>query len=104
MWVLSAIYLAAGCSTVKELIESLAGIRDNRTDMHMYIWREKVHGPWEWQLALNNKSIKEEERKEIIQTYYKFMILRDPMERILSAYKSKVRMLFYCSTWTSKLR
>ena len=86
-------FLAAGCSTVKALIESLAGVLGNKTgssDTDMYVWREKVHGPWERNLSLFNNSLKPAEIELILSSYYKFMILRDPVERLLSAYKNKV--------------
>ena len=84
------LFLAAGCTTVKTLVESLAGVLHNRTgssDTAMYEWRETVHGPWERKLSLLSNSLNQ---TEILSSYYKFMILRDPVERILSAYKSKV--------------
>ena len=74
-------------------MESLAGNLRNRTgssETDMYIWRENVHGLWERQLSLQSNSLKQEEREKILQSYYKFMILRDPVERLLSAYKNKV--------------
>ena len=84
-------FSAAGCTTVKTLVESLAGVLHNRTgssNAAMYIWRENVHGPWERKLSL--LSLNQNETELILSSYYKFMILRDPVERILSAYKSKV--------------
>ena len=42
----------------------------------------------------------ETEREEVLRTHFKFMILRDPTERMLSAYKDKVAstllVLFIC--------
>lgn len=35
----------------------------------------------------------ETEREEVIKTYYKFMIYRNPVERLLSAYRDKVERL-----------
>lgn len=83
------LFLAAGCTTVKSLLEFLAGVIPNGTISNdMYKWRGNVHGPWERKLSL--LSLNQNVTELILSSYYKFMILRDPVERILSAYKSKV--------------
>ena len=85
------LFLVAGCTTVKSLLEFLAGVIPNGTIYNdMYKWRGNVHGPWERKLSLLFNSPNQNEIELILSSYYKFMILRDPVERILSAYKSKV--------------
>ena len=54
--------------------------------------RRQIHGKVSKEVSLAN--ISEEERTQVLQTHFKFMILRDPVERMLSAYKDKVGVSF----------
>ena len=36
-----------------------------------------------------------EERLDMLKNFYKFTVVRDPIERILSAYKDKVFLIFW---------
>ena len=40
------------------------------------------------------ENISQEERDQLLETHLKFMVLRDPVERMLSAYKDKVSVSF----------
>ena len=72
-----------GCTSLKPVIETLSGVAEpNATG------RKQIHGKVSKQVSLAN--ISEEERQQVLLTHFKFMILRDPVERMLSAYKDKV--------------
>ena len=75
----------AGCTSFKPVLEYLNGlIEANQT-----FRRPDIHGPNTKKILLQRLS--QPEREKRLKTYYKFMILRDPLERMMSGYKDKVR-------------
>ncbi|CAH3178842.1 unnamed protein product, partial [Porites lobata] len=65
-----------GTSTWKKVFAELRGLRRN----------VKVH---RWNLWKRLYQYSEEERNIRLQTYFKFLFVRDPLKRLLSAYKNK---------------
>ena len=72
------------------MIERLSGAIElpeaNATELE----RRVIHGRNTKKVAL--ESLTQEERERVLHTHFKFMVLRDPVERMLSAYKDKVRL------------
>ena len=87
---LQTFLLIAGCTSLKPVFEYLHGlIQANQT-----FDRHDIHGKNTHKTLLYRLPKSERERR--LNTYYKFMILRDPLERMMSGYKDKVRRL---SVW-----
>ncbi|XP_028407469.1 carbohydrate sulfotransferase 14-like isoform X2 [Dendronephthya gigantea] len=48
---------------------------------------------------LSDKKYSEEQRQQMLTNFYKFMIVRDPLERLLSAWKEKLKGQIVASLW-----
>ena len=74
----------SGCTSFKPVLEYLNGL----VEANQTLRRPDIHGPNSRKILL--KTLSQPERERRLKTYYKFMILRDPLERMMSAYKDKV--------------
>ena len=77
-----------GCTSLKPVIEKLSGVIDTPASNLTELERHVIHGKNTKRVSL--EALAQEERDQVLQTHFKFMILRDPVERMLSAYKDKV--------------
>ena len=78
------IIFVAGCTSFKPVLEYFNGL----VEANQTLRRPDIHGPNTKKTLLRRLSQPERERR--LNTYYKFMILRDPLERMMSGYKDKV--------------
>ena len=81
---------AVGCTTTKLMMEIMNGEFPANISAQSLV-KEDVHkySRYESSLLLH---LPVAERQKRIKTYYKFVVLRDPIVRILSAYIDKVSM------------
>ena len=70
------------------MIERLSGRIDLPVSNSSELERRVIHGENTQKVSVASLTL--EERQQVLQTHFKFMILRDPVERLLSAYKDKV--------------
>ena len=78
---------AVGCTALKTTMKVLNGeLPANQTKLNRHAVHRKLD---------SNKliMISEKEREWRLKTYFKFMFVRDPIERMLSAYFNKVSYL-----------
>ena len=77
-------FLVVGCTVLKQLIMTLRGIfKPGENPLH-YSIHVKYYA------TLLSKVVNPSERERKLKEYFKFMFLRDPMERLLSGYIDKV--------------
>lgn len=79
---------SVGCTSLKPVIEGLSGAIELPVANSAELDRRVIHGKNTKKVAL--ESLAREERDQVLHTHFKFMVLRDPVERMLSAYKDKV--------------
>jgi hypothetical protein len=75
-----------GCTSLKPVFEYLHGL----IDANQTLDRHDIHGANTHKTLLSRLSRAEREKR--LKTYYKIMILRDPLERMMSAYKDKLEV------------
>ena len=78
---------------MKPVIEKLSGVIDVPASNLTELERRVIHGKNTKKVSL--EALAPDERDQVLQTHFKFMILRDPVERMLSAYKDKVGVSMY---------
>ena len=72
-----------GCTNLKHMFEVLKGVFKANESVPHY----KIHGN---HLKIMMYMLSASEKKRRLNEYYKFMILRDPTERVLSSFIDKV--------------
>ena len=85
---MSCFFPPVGCTSLKPVIEGLSGMIDLPVSNSSELERRVIHGKNTRKVSV--ESLTQEEREQVLQSHFKFMILRDPVERMLSAYKDKV--------------
>jgi chondroitin 4-sulfotransferase 11 len=74
-----------GCTTMKKLFMVMANLYPSfeKADIATHVHREDKL------LRLGDKGFTDEQRNYMLKDFYKFMIVRDPFERLVSAYRNK---------------
>lgn len=71
-----------GCSNMKKIFLVMNGLYPSIKKVNIHVMNYEL-------LRLDNKKFTEKQRKDMLKNFYKFMIVRDPFERLVSAYRNK---------------
>lgn len=87
MWkfILNIINIQVACTNWKRILMILAG-KWNDTDV-LSIPANLSHSPG---MFRNLSSVSKEDRDKMLENYHKMIIVRNPFERLLSAYRNKL--------------
>ena len=75
---------------MRRFLFALQGIIPQESITWKKVSEDKYLGPGVQKASFLNKSLTDEERLYKIKTYYKFMFVRNPLERLLSAFLNKL--------------
>ena len=73
-----------GCSNIKRILLVMQGTYES-------IDTAIPHTSNDSELRLTNEKFSNEQRQYMLKHFYKFMIVRDPLERLVSAYRNKLQ-------------
>ncbi|CAB4002915.1 carbohydrate sulfotransferase 14 [Paramuricea clavata] len=71
-----------GCSNMKRIFVVMEGLYPSVEKVNIHIMNQEI-------VRLDNKKFTTEQQKYMLKNFYKFMIVRDPFERLVSAYRNK---------------
>ena len=89
------VVLQAGCTNLRRLIFIVQGLIPEETAKMDTISEQVYLAPAIRKASFINLSLTEREKAEKLKTYYKFMMVRNPLERLLSSYRDKIEPLLY---------
>jgi hypothetical protein len=71
-----------GCSNLKRIFVVMEGLYPSVEKVNIHIMNQEI-------VRLDNKKFTKEQQEYMLKNFYKFMIVRDPFERLVSAYRNK---------------
>ena len=79
-----------GCTTMRRYLFVLQGLIPKETAQWDEVSEEQYLEPNIYKATFLRHSLTDEERLEKVKSYYKFMVVRNPLERLVSAYRDKI--------------
>ena len=79
-----------GCTSMRRFLFALQGIIPKESIHWKKVDEHKYLAPAIQRASFLNTSLTDEERLYKIKNYYKFIIVRNPLERLLSAFRNKI--------------
>ena len=82
--------LQVGCTTMRRFLFVIQGVIPEAT-IHKQRIKEHVYlTPYLEEMSFRRKSLNDSERRSKLRHYFKFMIVRNPLERLVSAFRDKI--------------